>query len=84
MPNCYRFLKNQGKRNVGDYSPISLINDINKLTDKCIKDRLSQFFDKHNIINNSQFSSQKNKSTFDAIPNVIDFVSNMYDIRKIY
>ena len=77
-------LKNGSKRNLSNYRIISLTNIINKLTEKCTKEKLTQSFHKHDIINKLQFDFWDKKSNFDVISNVTGFVYNMFDKGKIY
>jgi Reverse transcriptase (RNA-dependent DNA polymerase) len=59
--------KAKDKHLIENYRPISILTHFSKLLEKCIKFRLVQFFDKHNIISNSQFGFRSNLSTQDAI-----------------
>ena len=59
--------KAKDKHLIENYRPISILTHLSKLLEKCIKFRLVQFFDKHNIISKSQFGFRSNLGTQDAI-----------------
>ena len=50
-----------------NYRPISLLNIIEKIMERCISNRLNDYLVKYNIISNKQFGFQKNKSTSDLL-----------------
>jgi len=84
MYNRYTYFEKWRKRNVSNYYTIPLTNSINKLTEKCIKHKSIPFFHILDIINNLQFDSKENKSTFDAISNATNFISSSLIRRKMY
>ena len=55
------------KMNVNNYRPISLINNLAKIAEKAIKDRLLNFINKHNIISKRQFGFKEGVGTEEAI-----------------
>ena len=59
--------------NPGNYRPISLLSIFNKVFEKLISKRLSDFFDHENILYKHQFGFRKNHSTGLAIVEVTDF-----------
>ena len=50
-----------------NYRPISVISNVAKIFEKILKNRITTFFKKINIISERQFGFQKSKSTEDAI-----------------
>lgn len=50
-----------------NYRPISVISNFAKIFEKCIKQRLEDFFEGHNILFTNQFGFRKKRSTEDAI-----------------
>lgn len=68
--------KDKMRDDCNNYRPISIISNIAKIAEKCIKSRLLSFLDKHKILNNQQFGFIQNKSTTDAIYEVLTSVTN--------
>lgn len=59
--------KSGGKEEISNYRPISLTSYISKIFENCIKNRILQFLNKNNILNDMQFGFQAEKSTEDAL-----------------
>ena len=51
------------KLDINNYRPISLLSVFSKIIEKLMHSRLYSFLEAHNVIYNSQFGFQKNKST---------------------
>ena len=72
----------------GNYRPISLLSSINKILEKVICKRLTQFLDTHRIIFKYQFGFRKNHSTIQAVieiaDNIIEYIENGYLVAGIY
>jgi retron-type reverse transcriptase len=67
----------QGDRtNVNNYRPISLLPQFSKIFEKVFYNRLSDFFEKFEILSKSQYGFRKKSSTSFAI---IDMLSNIYN-----
>lgn len=60
---------------VGNYRPISLLSQLSKILEKCLKKRLMSFLEENNLLSTNQFGFIKNKSTDDAI---FQLTSNLY------
>lgn len=67
------------KTDMNNYRPIAITSAINKIVEKCLKTRLVQFLDKHNIINSSQYGFRQGLSTDDAIINVTKYVNDCFN-----
>jgi len=65
-----------GQNDTGNYRPISLLNVFDKLLEKLMYFRMSDFTEKHNILYKYQFGFRKYHSTSIAL---IDMVDNIYD-----
>lgn len=87
--------KNGDPINPGNYRPISLLSNLAKIMEKIIKKSLVSYLSTHNIINDSQFGFQANKSTEDALIKLSNTVSHnlnhnvktialFLDIRKAF
>lgn len=50
-----------------NYRPISLISNLGKIFEKCLKDRLTDFLDRNNILSANQFGFTSGLSTADAM-----------------
>lgn len=70
------------KQEKTNYRPISVINNFAKIFEKCLKYRLINFFEKHNIINKEQFGFRKSKSTEDAVFALTNNIINNMDSNK--
>lgn len=68
--------KAKAKDNINNYRPISVIGNIAKVVEKCLKARIVVFLEKHNIISKQQFGFMKGKSTSDAICDLVKTVTN--------
>ena len=63
------FLKNEGKdhSNPDNYRPISLLNTLMKIYEGIIAKRITQFFEKNNVLSPFQVAYRQNRSAFDNI-----------------
>ena len=64
--------KNGAKDIISNYRPISIIQFFSKIFEKCLTVRLTKFFHKFSIFNDSQFGFLKDKSTTEALLTVIE------------
>nr|CAH7734299.1 unnamed protein product [Callosobruchus chinensis] len=62
---------------MSNYRPISLISNIAKIVEKVIKERLTSFFTKYDLIHANQFGFRQGKSTQDAI---VAVTSKLYNL----
>lgn len=62
-----------------NYRPISLITNIAKILEKCIKHRLIKFLKKFHIISSNQFGFQEKKSTQDALASLTKYIYSAID-----
>ena len=59
--------KSGDKSNIGNYRPISLINNFSKIFEKCLKDRLLNFLQINNMLSNNQYGFVGGVGTNDAL-----------------
>lgn len=59
--------KSGDKSNISNYRPISVINNFSKIFEKCLKDRLLNFFQVHKIISKNQYGFVHGSGTSDAL-----------------
>lgn len=59
--------KSGDRMEIGNYRPISLISTVAKIVETLIKNRVTGYLEKYNILNNSQFGFREARSTQDAI-----------------
>ena len=72
-------LKSGPKNEFSNYRPISVLNSFSKIFEKVITKRLASFLELHNILSASQYGFRKKHSTYMAIMNFYDRVSNAID-----
>jgi Reverse transcriptase (RNA-dependent DNA polymerase) len=59
--------KKGGKTLINNYRPISILNNIAKIIEKCIKKRINDFLEYFNLLSVNQFGFRKGVGTQDAI-----------------
>jgi len=67
--------KGGDKHDIGNYRPISLISNIAKLLEKCIKTRLMSYLEKNQILHKKQYGFREGVGTKDA---VFELMNNIY------
>ena len=73
FPNCLKMSKiipihkNGPTDDIANYRPISIISHFSKILEKVVHSQLINFFEKYNIISNSQYGFKRNSSTELAI-----------------
>ena len=84
-PNCLKLakvipiFKSGSKTLPGNYRPISLLSNINKIIEKAIYSRLYKFFTKFNILNSSQFGFREGHSTTLALSEFVESILSSFD-----
>ena len=68
--------KNGDRTEISNYRPISLVNNLNKVIETCIKSRLVKYLESNNILSQKQFGFRKNRGTQDALT---DLTKTVYD-----
>lgn len=74
--------KKGDKTIVSNYRPISLISNIAKVHEKCIKKRLYEYFEANKILSPNQFGFRRGLSTQNAIHSLSDTIASLLDINK--
>ena len=74
--------KDKDKQIVSNYRPISLISNLAKIFEKVIYNRINNFVQKNNIINDHQFGFIKRKGTKDALNFITNLIYNKLDKSK--
>ena len=62
-----------------NYRPISLLSNLNRIFEKLMYDRLSQFINKHNLLDNAQYGFRSSSSTNHAILDIISTIQHNMD-----
>ena len=84
-PSCLKLAKvlpifKSGLKTIpGNYRPISLLSNINKIIEKAIYSRLYNFFTKFNILNSSQFGFREGHSTTLALSEFVESTLSSFD-----
>ena len=71
--------KSGSKKLPGNYRPISILSNLNKIIEKVIYNRLYSFFTKNNILNSSQFGFREGHSTTMALSEFVEGVLKKFD-----
>ena len=87
-PDCLKLAmvipihKKGSKLEVGNYRPISLLSNINKLLEKVIHERTYSFLEKFNCFYKYQYGFRKGHSTNHALIEIIEKIRKALDSRK--
>ena len=73
--------KSGDRKKTENYRPISLLPQ-SKILERLIKNRILNFINKHNIINECQYGFRNNISTADAISETIEIISDKLESLK--
>ena len=65
-----------------NYRPISLLSVYSKIIEKCVANRLTDFFEKSSIISKAQYGFLKNRNTTDALLDYVNFIYKSLNDRK--
>ena len=71
------------KKECNNYRPISILPSISKILEKIVYERLINFILKNNILDENQYGFRKNRSTIDAITNLLGHITSDHDDKKI-
>lgn len=74
--------KSGSHTNIANYRPISIISNVAKIFEKCIKSRIISFLEKYKLLSESQYGFRKGKNTEMAIYELIDFINNSLNDNK--
>jgi hypothetical protein len=66
-----------------NYRPISLLPSISKILEKIIYNRLLEYLENNNLLDENQYGFRKNRSTIDAITNLIGHITSNHENKKI-
>lgn len=70
------------KLDIVNYRPITLISNIAKIAEKVIKNRMTAFLDKHDLLSDRQYGFREGRSTQDAISYITDTIYRSLDDNK--
>lgn len=74
--------KNGSRTEKTNYRPISVINNLAKIFEKALKNRLGEFLDKNEIISKNQYGFKSSCSTTDAIYRLVNTINNHIQENK--
>lgn len=74
--------KSGDKKLCTNYRPISVISNLAKIFEHCLKNRLIEFLDKHKILTDRQYGFRKQLCTEDAVIDLIKYVVNSLENNK--
>lgn len=74
--------KSGSKNDIKNYRPISLINNFAKIFEKCLKERLINFFEQNNTLSQNQYGFKKDHSTADAMCELTGTITKLLDNNK--
>lgn len=71
--------------NYSNYRPLSILNSMEKILEKCVYDQLYAFIKKNNMLSKNQYGFQKGKSTGQALLDFSDLInSKLNDNNHIF
>lgn len=88
VPKCFKtsivtpIHKSDDKAKITNYRPITVINNFSKIFEKCLRDRLYEFYVNNNILSKNQFGFCSGLSTTDAICELTGHITNNLDTHK--
>ena len=82
MAKVIPIYKNENPELFANYRPISILPSISKILERLMYNRLYNFLAEHNIISKKQYGFRENYSTYMAIIDLVDNISNNIDIKK--
>lgn len=68
--------KNGNATEIYNYGPISIIGNFSKIFEKCLKVRLNDHLNKHQILHKNQFGFRESKITSDAMFEIVNSIKN--------
>nr|CAI5854676.1 unnamed protein product [Callosobruchus analis] len=72
--------KHGNEKLTSNYRPIALTSTVSKLVEKCIKIKLQSFFEKKDILSNSQYAFKRNSSTEHCLVRVTEMILGGLDV----
>ena len=73
--------KSDDKMFINNYRPISILPIFSKIQEKIVYSRLESFIDKHNILCENQYGFREKHSTYMAVLNIIDNITEQLDAK---
>jgi len=74
--------KAEDKLLVSNYRPISILSVFSKILEKLMYTRLESFIEKHELLCNNQFGFREKHSTYLALLNIIDHITQQIDSKS--
>lgn len=72
------------KFSFSNYRPISILPQFSKILEKLFTNRLDNFIEKNNILNDDQYGFRNNRSTALALTELIEEITDNIDNKKIF
>lgn len=88
FPSCLKvarvrpLFKKDDTRLPANYRPVSILSVISKVIETLVKNRLTSFLMKYNVLHKNQYGFQRNLSTIDALVNFSDAVHLALDKKQ--
>lgn len=74
--------KEGDRHSVNNYRPISVLPILSKILEKILNKRLVEFLEEKTILSDNQFGFRKDRSTEDAVNNLVNYITSYTDQRK--
>ena len=71
--------KKGDKSDLSNYRPISILPNFSKILEKLVYNRLVTYLEKHSILSDKQYGFRKNRSTYMAVTEMIDKITEAMD-----
>ena len=74
--------KSGDRSNPGNYRPISILNDINKIFENLISQRVNSYLEKYNVPSNRQYDFRRHISTQEACIDLVSLLLESFTFKK--
>ena len=69
-------------KNINSYRPISVTNNVSRIFEKIIANRLTEYLENNNLLSPNQHGFRKNKSTLSNLVDTYDYVTTQLEMKN--
>ena len=82
LANIIPIYKAKDKKDISNYRPISLLPVVSKILEKVVHKNVYTFLEKNNVVYASQYGFRKNRSTVNAITELVCHITNAIENKQ--